>query len=77
MGEEIMHRHPKRYTVARSGDGYEVQDADAKGARVFFSDSQKAARKMSKQLNNTQRTQEMPDRYASGGGAGDAGGGMG
>jgi hypothetical protein len=72
----MMHRQPERYTVARSGDGYEVQDGDAKGARAYFSDSRRAARKMSKQLNNTQRTQQMPDRWASGGDV-SGGGGMG
>jgi hypothetical protein len=25
----MWHRKPKRYTVARSGDGYEVLDTDA------------------------------------------------
>jgi hypothetical protein len=70
----MIHKGAKRYTVARSGDGYEVQDGDAAGARVYFSDSRRAARKMSKQLNNTQRTQEMPDRWAGGD---NFGGGMG
>jgi hypothetical protein len=55
-----MHRQPKRYTVARSGDGYEVQDADAEGARVYFSDSRKSAREMSRKLNDAQSNTEKP-----------------
>ena len=60
MGEDMSHREPKRYTVSRSGDGYEVQDPDAKGARVYFSDSRKSARKMARQLNKTHRTEALP-----------------
>jgi hypothetical protein len=70
---EMLHRKPKRYRVTRRDDGYEVQDTDAAGAQVHFSDSRKSARKVSRQLNNTQRTQEREKNTWGGGGS--AGGG--
>jgi hypothetical protein len=75
MGEEMVHRTPKRYTVARSGDGYEVQDGDAARARVYFSDSRRAARKISKQLNRAQGNAEQPPDPWAGGNFGGTGGG--
>jgi hypothetical protein len=75
-GEDMMHKEAKRYAVVRSGDGYEVQDADAEGARVYFSDSRRAARKMSKQLNRTHGgNPPNPWRGGSGGETGPGGGG--
>src|SRR5215470_11634881 len=44
-------RRPKRYSVRRTDEGYEIRDADAAGAQVFFSASRRAARRMSRQLN--------------------------
>src|SRR5215475_16224939 len=32
-------RRPKRYSLRRTDDGYEIRDADAEGAQVFFSAS--------------------------------------
>ena len=68
MGVEMVHRRPKRYTVARSGDGYEVQDGDAAGARVYFSDSHKSAREMARNLTRAHHLAEKPppDPWAGG-----------
>ena len=56
----MLHRKSKRYTVSRNGDHYEVLDADAGGARVYFSDSHKAAREISRQLNRGQDDVQKP-----------------
>jgi hypothetical protein len=56
----MLGRKVKRYTVRRSGDGYEVCDGDTAGTRVYFSDSRKSAREMSRHLNDTQRTEDRP-----------------
>lgn len=54
----MLRRKAKRYRVSRSGDGYEVQDADAAGVPVPLSESRKPAGKVSRQLNNTQRSHD-------------------
>ena len=67
MEVEMWHTKRKRYTVARSGDGYEGLDADAAGARVYFSNSRKSARDMSRQLNHAQHNVvKPPDPWAGG-----------
>jgi hypothetical protein len=71
----MWHRKPKRYTVARSGDGYEVLDTDAAGARVYFSGSHKSAGEMSRQLIHAQDNTEKPPDPWAGGNFGGAGGG--
>src|SRR5215468_4634978 len=48
-------RRPKRYSVKRTADGYEIRDAEAAGAKVFFSASRRAARDMLRALNARSR----------------------
>jgi hypothetical protein len=60
-------RKPKRYSVARTAEGYEVRDADAADAEVFFSASRKPAREMSRELNRKPGNEEKgADRWKSG-----------
>jgi hypothetical protein len=63
-------RRPKRYSVRRNGDGYEICDADAAGAQVFFSASRREARIMLRSLNRKPGTDEKrADRGRIGHGA--------
>jgi hypothetical protein len=66
-------RRPKRYSLRRNDEGYEVRDADAEGARVFFSASRREARMMVRALNRNpggdeRRTERRRGRLPSGGG---------
>jgi hypothetical protein len=63
----MLGRKPKRYSVTRTAEGYEVRDADAAGAQVFLSASRKAAREMSRELNRKPGTEEKrADQWKSG-----------
>jgi hypothetical protein len=69
---EIMFplRRPKRYSLRRNGQGYEICDADAAGAQVFFSASRREARMMLRALNRKPGTDEKrADRGILGHGA--------
>lgn len=48
-------RRPKRYSLVRTANGYEIRDAEAAGAKVFFSASRRAARDMVRALNRRSR----------------------
>ena len=63
-------RRPKRYSLRRNGEGYEICDADAAGAQVFFSASRREARMMLRALNRKPGTDEKrADRGILGHGA--------
>ena len=70
-------RRPKRYSVMRTADGYEIRDAEAAEAKVFFSTSRRAARDMLRALNA--RSRPGANSYWKGGysGGGQDGGGHG
>lgn len=70
-------RRPKRYSLLRTTDGYEIRDAEAAGAKVFFSASRRAARDMLYVLNR--RSRPGANNYWTGGyaGGGQDGGGHG
>jgi hypothetical protein len=69
-------RRPKRYRVQRTADGYEIRDAEAAGARVFFSASRRPARDMLHALNS--RSRPGANNYWGGyAGGGQDGGGHG
>jgi hypothetical protein len=70
-------RRPKRYSLVHTADGYEVRDAEAAGAKVFFSASRRAARDMLRALNS--RSRSGASNYWTGGyaGGGQDGGGHG
>jgi hypothetical protein len=73
---KMLRKKAKRYRVARTAEGYEVRDADAAGAQVFFSTSRNAARKMSHELNRKPGTDEKRvDQWKGGSGAGGGWGG--
>jgi hypothetical protein len=66
-------RRPKRYSVERTADGYEIRDAEAAGSQVFSSASRRAARDMLRALNTTSRpgaNDYWKDANAGGGMAG-------
>jgi len=67
-------RRPKRYSVQRTADGYEIRDAEAAGTKVFFSASRRAARGMSRALNARSRP-HADDSWKRAYGGGGAGGG--
>ena len=70
-------RRPKRYSLLRTADGYEIRDAEAAEARVFSSASRRAARDMLRLLNGSSRPGVNRADYwtggYSGGGAGQGG----
>src|SRR5215472_2463248 len=70
-------RRPKRYSLLRTADGYEIRDAEAAGAKVFSSASRRAARDMLRTLNGRSRPGANRADYwtggYSGGGAGQGG----
>jgi hypothetical protein len=51
-------RRPKRYSMVRTAEGYEIRDAEAAGAKVFSSASRRAARDMLHVLNRRSRPDE-------------------
>ncbi|HEY7046893.1 MAG TPA: hypothetical protein VH373_06695 [Jatrophihabitantaceae bacterium] len=59
----MLTRSPKRYTVWRSDGGYEVHDADEAGRCVYFSESRRVAREMSKHLNRGHLGEGPPERW--------------
>jgi hypothetical protein len=66
-------RRPKRYSLRRNDEGYEIRDADAEGAQVFFSASRREARMMVRALNRNpggdeKRVERRRGRLPSGGG---------
>jgi hypothetical protein len=64
---KMLGKEPKRYSVARTAEGYEVRDADAAGAQVFFSASRKTAREMARELNRKPGNDEKrADQWKSG-----------
>ena len=67
-------RRPKRYSVQRTADGYEIRDAEAAGTKVFFSASRRAARDMLRALNARSRP-HADDSWKRAYGGGGAGGG--
>jgi len=63
-------RRPKRYSVRRTDEGYEIRDADAAGTQVFFSASRREARMMLRALNRKPGTDEKRvDQWKGGSGA--------
>jgi hypothetical protein len=68
-------RRPKRYSVARTADGYEIRDAEAAGAKVFYSASRRVARDMLRALNARSRphSNDSWGRAYGGGGTGGPG----
>jgi hypothetical protein len=70
-------RRPKRYSVRRNDEGYEIRDADAAGAQVFFSTSRREARMMSRALNRKPGSDEKRADQWKGGYEGRGPGGMG
>ena len=69
----MLRRKLKRYSVAQTADGYEIRDADAAGAHVFFSVSRRAVRDMSRALNrrghpDADRADYWKGAYGGGGG---------
>jgi hypothetical protein len=70
-------RRPKRYSLVRTADGYEIRDAESVGAKVFFSASHRAARNMLHALNR--RSRPGANNHWTGGyaGGGQDGGGHG
>lgn len=63
----MLRRNSQRYSVERTAEGFEVRDADAAGAQVFFSASRKAAREMSRELNRKPGDEEKrADRWKGG-----------
>src|SRR5262249_59045127 len=69
-------RRPKRYSLRRNDKGYEIRDADAQGAQVFFSTSRREAHMMVRALNRKPGTDEKRvDQWKGGSGAGGGWGG--
>jgi hypothetical protein len=70
-------RRARRYSLLRTADGYETRDAEAAGAKVYFSASRRAARDMLRALNS--RSRPGANNYWTGGyaGGGQDGGGHG
>jgi hypothetical protein len=66
-------RRPKRYSVVRTADGYEIRDAGAAEARVFFSASRRAAHDMCRALNRRPGTDVNRADYWKGGHGGAGG----
>jgi hypothetical protein len=70
-------RRPKRYSLRKNGEGYEILDADAAGAQVLFSASRREARVMLRALNRKPGTDENRADQWKGGYEGRGPGGMG
>ena len=66
-------RRPKRYSLERTADGYEIRDAEAAEAKVFTSTSRRPARDMLRMLNS--RSRPDANDYWKGGFAGGGPGG--